>query len=163
MWRRALRDSASLRELRVDECGIRYEGCLAIIMEAGNVPCLAFYRSGLSTLDLSNNCIEDAGATQLADMLQESKSLTALALRCDVVDTSIGPRGFIALCAGVKKSASLRELDFSFRASERESFRLGWRGGKAVSSALRMSTTLTKLNLANLILKVRSRCLLVLL
>jgi hypothetical protein len=32
-----------------------------------------------------------------------------------------------------------------------------------VSSALRMSTTLTKLNLANLILKVRSRCLLVLL
>lgn len=91
----ALRGHVSLRELHVYECFIDYRGCIAMIGASGKASCL-------STLDLSNNHLQDlqdVGETALGDMLKALSSLTVLELLSDVrsVDT-FGPPGFMALC-----------------------------------------------------------------
>ena len=146
---RALNDTESLRELRVEYCGIKHHGCLALSKAAGG-------SVRLSKLDLSSNCIESVGATALADMLTVSSSLTVLELRETDMPIGIGACGAIAICTAAQKSISLRELNLECKEFHHTAFRLQWRVAKALSSALRLSSNLTKLNLAGVFVQVRS-------
>ena len=91
----------------------------------------------LLQLNVKNNCIGDGGATALAEMLKENRTLQQL----DVSSNSIGSGGAIALAEMLKKNRTLQQLDVSCNA-------IGSGGATALAERLKENRMLQQLNIS---------------
>jgi len=91
----------------------------------------------ITTLDISNNAIGNAGAQALAEALKGNTTLTIL----NFSDNQIGDVGVIALANVLKENNTLTKLDISRN-------NVGYDGAKALAEALKGNTTLTTLDIS---------------
>jgi len=100
----------------------------------------------LTTVDLDNNGIGDAGACAIAEAIKQSRSpLTTV----DLSDNTIGNVGATAIAEAITQSTSLAILDLSYNV-------IGNVGISAIAEAITHSTSLTELNLQLVYLRMRT-------
>jgi serine/threonine protein kinase/Ran GTPase-activating protein (RanGAP) involved in mRNA processing and transport len=91
---------------------------------------------GLTSLDLADNQIGDAGVKELSAALKENRILTSL----DLGENQIGAAGAKELSAALKENRTLTELNLGWN-------QIGDAGAKDLGAALKENRTLTTLNL----------------
>ena len=92
----------------------------------------------ITKLVLSENCITDRGATALAEMLKENRTLQQL----DVSRNSIGDEGATALVEVLKANRTLQQLDIRINS-------VGIGGATALAEMLKENKTLQYLDISN--------------
>ena len=100
------------------------------------------FRSSHTFLDLSANCIRDAGAEALASAVRLNPNLIAIVLRSN----DIGPDGGASLLRAIGQSKSITSVDLSgVRGINRN--HIGLKGCRALGEALRNNPCLTSVNI----------------
>lgn len=100
------------------------------------------FKSSHTFLDLSANCIRDAGAEALATSIRLNPSLIALVLKSN----DIGPDGGAALFRAAAQSSTLTSLDLSGVSGVNRNH-IGLKGCKALGEALQSNPVLNAVNL----------------
>ena len=98
-------------------------------------------RSSHTGLDLSANCIRDAGAEALAAAVRCNKNLTALVLRSN----DIGPHGGAALLNAIARNHCITMVDLSGISGVNRNH-IGTKGCRALCEVLHSNPCLVSLN-----------------